>query len=118
VLDKTAHEKGSAIYLAGGRKVNMIPPSLSREHMALSSSRDNYAITFAARLGEDGSLAEYRVLPSLLAPVRITTYDELDSILRDVDHPEHSRSHFSAAYSLAMKRQYFPPKIEILYKKY
>ncbi|TPX57959.1 hypothetical protein PhCBS80983_g03453 [Powellomyces hirtus] len=77
-LSLTAQLRANSIYLPE-RHYPMMPDFLSNERFNLGKSQ--CAITFSARVGEDGEFVDIDVKPSIVRNVKIIHYDDVDEIL-------------------------------------
>jgi len=59
----------------------MFPPPLPQRTFSLLPHEDNYALSFAIHLNNEGCVEEYDIVPSIIPHVRALTYDELDRAL-------------------------------------
>jgi exoribonuclease-2 len=86
-LDVYASQTTTSIYLPDC-KISMLPKELSVDMMSLSDARQNYVLTFKARVLPDGELAEYDVFPAIVNKVKKIDYDETDHILANLSSAE------------------------------
>ncbi|RKO90363.1 hypothetical protein BDK51DRAFT_38780 [Blyttiomyces helicus] len=77
-LALVAQLRGNSVYLPE-RHYPMMPDALSNERFNLGAGL--CAMTFSARLGSDGEIADYAVTPSILRNVKILHYDDIDAVL-------------------------------------
>ncbi|KAJ3014872.1 hypothetical protein HKX48_004901 [Thoreauomyces humboldtii] len=77
-LSLSAQLRANSIYLPE-RHYPMMPDFLSNERFNLGKSQ--CALTFSARVGEDGELLDFAVKPSIVRNVKIIYYDDVDDIL-------------------------------------
>jgi hypothetical protein len=77
-LAQLAQLRGTSIYLPF-RHFPMMPDILSDKIFNLGVSPT--AFTFSARLNNDGSIADYKISPTILSNVKLTTYDDVDACL-------------------------------------
>jgi exoribonuclease-2 len=82
VLDKTAAERGSSLYLPR-HHVPMIPRELSEDALSLKGGSDRLAISLLAHLDGKGSVLEYRFTPSVIRIRQNLTYDGVNETLKD-----------------------------------
>ena len=94
ILDQTAAERGSSLYLPC-RHIPMIPPILSQDILSLRQGCDRPAISLFASFSRDGTLLEYRFLPSVINVKNQMTYDQVnedlnkDPVLMELDKLSH-----------------------------
>ncbi|GBB95770.1 hypothetical protein RclHR1_02610007 [Rhizophagus clarus] len=82
-LAKVARSRVQTVYFPE-RNYSMLPSSLSKKMFSLGvnvKKRGNYVITFSLRIGNDASLLEYKVRPSVIRNVKILHYDDVDKFL-------------------------------------
>ncbi|KAJ3297589.1 hypothetical protein HK104_000329 [Borealophlyctis nickersoniae] len=77
-LSLVAQLRGNSVYLPE-RNYSMMPEVLSDERFNLG--RSQCAMTFSARLGSDGDIIDYAVMPAILRNVKILHYDDVDDVL-------------------------------------
>jgi hypothetical protein len=77
-LATLAQLRGSSLYLPF-RHFPMMPDDLSDKIFNLGVSPT--AMTFSARLDSNGNIADYKVTPTVLKNVKLTTYDDVDTCL-------------------------------------
>jgi hypothetical protein len=77
-LANLAQLRGSSLYLPF-RHFPMMPDELSDKIFNLGVSPT--AMTFSARLDSTGNIGDYRITPTVLRNVKLTTYDEVDTCL-------------------------------------
>ncbi|RIA98565.1 hypothetical protein C1645_749702 [Glomus cerebriforme] len=66
------------------RNYSMLPSPLSKKMFSLgvdAKTRGNYVMTFSLRIGDDASLLDYKVRPSIIRNVKILYYDDVDKFL-------------------------------------
>ncbi|KAJ3326257.1 hypothetical protein HDV06_000133 [Boothiomyces sp. JEL0866] len=81
-LANLAQLRGTSIYLPHVH-FPMMPDSLSNELFNLGKSP--CALTFSAKLGDNGEILDYKITPSALENVKITHYSKVDRVLQDED---------------------------------
>ncbi|KAI8816078.1 uncharacterized protein EV422DRAFT_501666 [Fimicolochytrium jonesii] len=77
-LSLTAQLRGNSVYLPE-RHYPMMPDFTSNERFNLGKSQ--CAMTFSARIGEDGEFLDFDVKPSIVRNVKILYYDDVDEVL-------------------------------------
>jgi hypothetical protein len=82
-LDKYAAMRTTSTYLPE-TKIPMLPRELSVDTLSLSENKENFAMTFSARILPDGSLTDCDIFPSVISPVKRIDYDDVDMILEKV----------------------------------
>jgi exoribonuclease-2 len=63
----------------------MIPPSLSEGACSLIVGEKRRALSFLVRLDGEGRILEYRIVPSIIQVERRLSYDQVDSLLEEMD---------------------------------
>ncbi|KAI8897897.1 hypothetical protein BC833DRAFT_565445 [Globomyces pollinis-pini] len=83
-LAQLAQLRSTSIYLAH-RHFPMMPDFLASKLCDLGVSK--CALTFSARLNSEGEIADYKVSPTVLNNVKLTLYDDVDTVLKwdDID---------------------------------
>lgn len=79
-VDKEAQKRVSSIYLPE-RKFSMIASELSQDILSLSDAKENYSLTFSAKINNDGSLSEWTAFPAILGKVQKIDYSMADKIM-------------------------------------
>jgi exoribonuclease-2 len=79
-LDRVARERVSSIFLPD-RVFPLFPPILSKRLFSLLPNKRTCVISFGVKLGPDGSIEKYRIVPAMIERVIPLTSEELDSIL-------------------------------------
>ncbi|CAB4406844.1 unnamed protein product [Rhizophagus irregularis] len=82
-LAKVAHSRVQTVYFPE-RNYSMLPSYLSKKMFSLGvdgKTRGNYVITFSLRIGDDASLLEYKIRPSIIRNIKILYYDDVDKFL-------------------------------------
>ena len=82
VLDKAALARGTSVYLPG-RKLSMLPPTLSEEKASLCAGSLRPSLSFFAHIDEEGNIHDERICRGILRVGRRLTYDEADTALRN-----------------------------------
>ncbi len=59
----------------------MIPSELAYNVASLHPNRENCALTFAAKLSDDGTILQYRIAPSLIQNLTRMNYNDADSMI-------------------------------------
>ncbi|KAJ3166735.1 hypothetical protein HDU88_003219 [Geranomyces variabilis] len=77
-LSLSAQIRANSVYLPE-RHYPMMPDFLSNERFNLGKSQ--CAMTFSARIGEDGEFLDVEVTPSIVRNVKIIHYDDVDEVL-------------------------------------
>ncbi|KAJ3037287.1 hypothetical protein HK097_003553, partial [Rhizophlyctis rosea] len=73
-----AQLRGNSVYLPE-RHYPMMPEQLSKMRFDLGVSQ--CAMTFSAKIGEDGEIVDYNVSPSIIRNAKIIHYDDVDDVL-------------------------------------
>lgn len=84
-IDEAAYERGASLYLPEGRW-SMLPPAAERS-LALLAGEPRRALSLELRFAPDGALAEPRLVRSLIAVDRQTSYDEVDRAIAAGEAP-------------------------------
>jgi len=77
-LDKEASQRGSSIYLPC-RQIPMLPPVLSQEVLSLKGGCDRRAVSLFCSLDRQGSILDFRFVPSLVRVKKRYTYEEVNT---------------------------------------
>lgn len=80
ILDQEARIRASSIYLPEG-KYPMLPAELSEDLLSLTPGDLKPALSFMAILEENGQIAEYSVVPSLIRVDRQMSFTDADQTL-------------------------------------
>lgn len=83
-------------------QVSLFPAELSQKVMSILANQRNYALTFSAKLHEDGTIAESEIKPSILTNVHRTDYESVDELLSAHYDLANSPSRFSSEQSEAL----------------
>eukprot|EP01113_Clastostelium_recurvatum_P038493 TRINITY_DN5772_c0_g1_i3.p1 TRINITY_DN5772_c0_g1~~TRINITY_DN5772_c0_g1_i3.p1 ORF type:complete len:945 (+),score=189.87 TRINITY_DN5772_c0_g1_i3:1-2835(+) len=107
-LDMTARSRATTVYLPEVKN-SMFPMALSTGVFSLVDNETSYALTFSAKLNEDGSIQESRISPSVLRRVHRLTYDMVDDVINGKINPinglsTQDMSILHKLYALASKR--------------
>lgn len=78
-MEKTAADRVSTIYLPEA-KIPMLPPALSVDVLSLSEKKQNYVLTFAAKVLPDGTVEDCSIFPAIVGHVQRLDYDETDQV--------------------------------------
>jgi exoribonuclease-2 len=107
-LDLDARHRGTSIYLPEVKK-SMFPHDFSSTVMSLiPDNKINYALTFSARLNDDGSIMESRISPTIIGKVKRFTYEEVEDALLNRSSAAFSPKELEALHQLqhwAVKRK-------------
>ncbi len=87
-LDREAAKRGTSIYLAD-RTIPMLPERLSGDLCSLRPGEDRLTYSVMMEI-ENGSLASYRISPSVIRSNRRLTYEEAQKLI-DGHRKKHSR---------------------------
>ncbi|KAJ3106987.1 hypothetical protein HDU96_008041 [Phlyctochytrium bullatum] len=80
-LAMLAQLRGTSVYLPE-RHHPLLPDALTRERLSLGAGgRPSLALTFSARVAEDGEIGEWEVTPSVLGNVRVVSYRDVSAVL-------------------------------------
>jgi exoribonuclease II len=108
-LQSIAYQRVSSIYLPEN-KIPMIPKDLSEELISLSTTKDNYVLTFSFRITENGKIEKYEIFPAKISKVKRFTYEELDDFFESdysAKLQEEEKKIFSELNTFAMVREEF-----------
>jgi exoribonuclease-2 len=79
-LDKEAQRRSTTVYLPTGM-VPMFPVELSTGPMSLIQGQVCCGLSFGILLQDDGAVASYGIVPSLIKPTYRLTYEDVDEML-------------------------------------
>lgn len=79
-LDLEARRRSTTLYLPTGM-IPMFPPEIATGPMSLNQGQECCALSFGVILAPDGSVADYRIVPSLVKPTYRLTYEDVDEML-------------------------------------
>ncbi|KAL1919476.1 uncharacterized protein VTP21DRAFT_2169 [Calcarisporiella thermophila] len=81
-LSNIARRQGQTIYLPE-RSYSMLPPELSKQRFSLRSGVPEGlpVLTFSAKMGRDGNLADITIRPGVVRRVLTLNYDDVDEFL-------------------------------------
>jgi len=79
-----AMARATSIYLPEQR-IPMIPPTLSEGACSLIVGEKRRALSFLVRFDGEGRVLEYRIVPSIIQVERRLSYDQVDSLLEEMD---------------------------------
>jgi exoribonuclease II len=79
-LDKEAQRRSTTVYLPTGM-IPMFPVELSTGPMSLVQGQVCCALSFGILLQDDGAVASYTIVPSLIKPTYRLTYEDVDEML-------------------------------------
>lgn len=83
-MEQEAFTRVTSIYLPE-MKVPMLPRALSVDLLSLSEKKkQNYTLTFSARILPTGELTEYEIFPAIVSNVQRLDYDETDQVFEQV----------------------------------
>lgn len=83
-LDREALKRGNSVYLPD-RVLPMLPKALSNGICSLNEGEDRLALSCIMRIGEDGTVADYRIAESVIRVDKRLTYSEVKKVLEDID---------------------------------
>lgn len=86
-LDKAALARGTSVYLPG-RKLSMLPPTLSEEKASLCAGSLRSSLSFFAHIDAGGNLHDERICQGILRVGRRLTYAEADNLLQNGEESE------------------------------
>ncbi|MBW2027834.1 MAG: RNB domain-containing ribonuclease [Deltaproteobacteria bacterium] len=79
ILSKEASQRASSLYLPR-QQIPMIPPGLSHDKLSLIRDLDRPAISLLCRLDREGTILEYRFVPSIVRVKEQLTYGQVNEI--------------------------------------
>ncbi len=79
VLDQSAMERGSSIYMPDLR-ISMLPPILAENYCSLRAGEIRPAISILAKVDRFAALCEYEIVPSFIRIHRQLTYFQVDAM--------------------------------------
>ncbi|NES81111.1 MAG: VacB/RNase II family 3'-5' exoribonuclease, partial [Moorea sp. SIO2B7] len=80
-LDLEARRRSTSLYLPTGM-ISMFPEELATGPMSLVQGKVCPALSFGIILGEEGTVQDYTIHPSLIKPTYRLTYDDVDEMLQ------------------------------------
>ena len=83
-LDREAKERGTSVYLAD-RVIPMLPPRLSNGICSLNAGQDRLALSCLMAIDEEGNVADYEIVESVIRVDRRMSYAQVKRILEDED---------------------------------
>eukprot|EP01124_Arcella_intermedia_P031610 TRINITY_DN7184_c0_g1_i1.p1 TRINITY_DN7184_c0_g1~~TRINITY_DN7184_c0_g1_i1.p1 ORF type:complete len:855 (+),score=143.74 TRINITY_DN7184_c0_g1_i1:94-2658(+) len=83
-LDLLARDRMCSIFVPE-KHIPMFPPSLSEHLFSLLPHKTNYALTYIVQLDNEGQVASYEIIPSIIDQVNSVTYNKVDSVLSNCD---------------------------------
>ena len=102
LLDDVARLRLQTLY-SGVMPLHMLPPPLLRE-CALSSTRPNECMTALLQLDAFGRVRHSRLVRSVIPPVRVLSYDEVDKLLVDTSISSQVHSELKGLAALTKRR--------------
>lgn len=84
-LDREALKRGTSIYLPD-RVIPMLPKALSNGICSLNEGEDRLALSCMMQIGKDGTVADYRIVESVIRVDKRLTYSTVKKILEDDDN--------------------------------
>lgn len=79
-LDREALKRGTSVYLPG-RVIPMLPKALSNGICSLNAGEDRLALSCLMQIQKDGTVADYRIVESVVRVDRRLTYSGVNDIL-------------------------------------
>ncbi|GAB4215261.1 MAG: ribonuclease R [Synechococcales cyanobacterium] len=79
-LDREARKRGTTVYLPE-TIIPMFPATLATGPMSLVQGQVRTALSFGVQLAEDGALAQFDIVPSLIRVTYRLTYEDADEML-------------------------------------
>lgn len=86
VVDEEARRRITTLYFPD-RRIPMLPLDLSEETCSLLEGARRCAVSFLFDLDSDLNWAGVRIVPSIIINKNKRSYEEVDRILKDSDHP-------------------------------
>lgn len=83
-LDREALKRGTSVYLPD-RVIPMLPKALSNGICSLNEGEDRLALSCLMQIEEDGTVADYRIVESVIRVDKRMTYSEVKKILEEDD---------------------------------
>ena len=80
-LDRDARKRGTSVYLPTG-VIPMFPIELAAGPMSLIQGKVCYALSFAVDLDEEGAVAKYEIMATLVKPNYRLTYEDVEEMLQ------------------------------------
>lgn len=84
-LDREALKRGTSIYLPD-RVIPMLPKDLSNGICSLNEGEDRLALSCMMQIGKGGTVADYRIVESVIRVDKRLTYSTVKKILEDDDN--------------------------------
>lgn len=80
-LDRDARKRGTSVYLPTG-VIPMFPIELAAGPMSLIQGKVCHALSFAVDLDEEGAVANYEIMATLVKPNYRLTYEDVEEMLQ------------------------------------
>jgi len=103
LLDREAMERGTSIYLPT-LTVPMLPSLLSDDLCSLCCE-DRYTISTLMNIDAEGNLLSYRIVKSIIHPIVVGVYSEVNQVLSGNSSPEITRKYSRVNDSLTLLHQ-------------
>lgn len=84
-LDRESLKRGTSVYLPD-RVIPMLPKALSNGICSLNEGEDRLALSCMMQIGKDGTVADYRIVESVIRVDKRLTYSAVKKILEDDDN--------------------------------
>ena len=85
-LDREAQERGTSVYLVD-RVIPMLPKELSNGICSLNAGVDRLSMACEMRIGRDGRVLEYEILPVVIHVYRRLSYNIVNKVLVGREQP-------------------------------
>lgn len=103
-LDKTAHERGTSIYIAD-RVIPMLPKELSNGVCSLNPDEDRLAFSCIMEVAASGEVTKFRFAKTVIRSRVKGVYSEVNALLDDTADEDIRRKYAEVSAQLPMMRQ-------------
>ncbi len=103
-LDKTAHERGTSIYIAD-RVIPMLPKELSNGVCSLNPNEDRLAFSCIMEVAASGEVTKFRFAKTVIRSRVKGVYSEVNALLDDTADEDIKRKYAEVSAQLPMMRQ-------------
>ena len=103
-LDKTAHERGTSIYIAD-RVIPMLPKELSNGVCSLNPNEDRLAFSCIMEVASSGEVTKFRFAKTVIRSRVKGVYSEVNALFDDTADEDIKRKYAEVSAQLPMMRQ-------------
>ena len=103
-LDKTAHDRGTSIYIAD-RVIPMLPKELSNGVCSLNPDEDRLAFSCIMEVAASGEVTKYRFAKTVIRSRVKGVYSEVNALLDDTADEDIRRKYAEVSAQLPLMRQ-------------